>query len=230
MKTNLRKFIVCLAALLFLTGSTSVLADKFLKATIVYIDGKEMDGYVHSGINNFGKLMNYTGDVLKFKPEEKSKPSKLSAEDIDRITFYTDSESITLKYVNVKTATLKGKYKSAKNKLWLYVVESCDDMEVYETFGGFDVSRTKVYLNFVDPDLNRIYIKRNDEVETKMVATALSSYYPARKSPFTVKKFNKKTLYEYFKDNQEALKILDSETASIKLILKVFDSICQSNN
>lgn len=220
MRTNLSKLIFCFSTLLFLASSFSVLADKFLKATVVLTNGEEMDGYVYSGISK----------VVKFKLEEKSKTSKLKADDIEQVIFYTDSDSIALKYLHAKVPTIKRGYKQTKNKVWLYVVESCEEIDILEFFAGIDVSRTKVYLFQPDPGVNRIFAKRKGEEQATFIAAALSSYYAGRKSPITVKKANKEYLDRYFKDDSNALSILDSETASVKLILKIFDSICQSEN
>lgn len=220
MKTNLSKVIFCFSLLLLLTSSTSILADKYLKGTVVFNNGEKMDGYV------FAKV----GKSVKFKLEENSKSKKLDADDIYEVTFYTDSDFIRLKYVYAQVPTLKRGYKKTKNKLWLYVVESCEEIDILELFVGIDVSRTKVYLYQPEPSINRIFAKRKDEEQATFIAAALSSHYPGRKSPITVRKANKDYLGRYFKDDTNALKIIDSEIASVNLILEIFDSICKPGN
>jgi len=219
MKTYLSKFIFCFATFLFLTSSVVVFSDKFIPATLLYKDGTELDGLVHSAIKN---------DQVKFKLSDKSKISKLDPKAIDQIVFHTAEDPIIIKHMELKTAKLSGEYKKAKKPAWLHVIETCDEIGIYESFGGLDVSRTKLFLIHVDPLLNRIYAKRKGENQATLIATALSSYYPAFKSKITVKKFNKKMLSKYFKNNSKALSIIDSDKASLNLIFKIFDSICQT--
>lgn len=220
MSTTPSKFAYCFSILFFLTSSFFVLADKFVPATVVYKNGTEVDGFVHATIKN---------TQVKFRLTEKSKTAILDSKDLDLIVFYAAERSIKIKYTEIEVVKLSGEYKKAKKPLWLYVIETCDEIDIYEFFGGLDVSRTKVFLIHPDPMVNSIFIKRKGEERAKLVARAISSIKPNTVSAYLVTKSNKKLLSQYFKNNSKALNIIESDKeVTLNSLREIFDLVCQS--
>jgi len=222
-------FIASIVILFFTSSNLPVLASKFLAATVVNKDGSKLDGFVHSNIRNFGELnkLSYMGDEIKFKQTLESNATKLSSKTIDQVIFHTASEPIILKYLNLYTLNqITRKLKKAKRPLWVHLVKSCDEMEVYEDFHEFDVSRKKLYLVYPDPWTTYIYIKRKNEKEATLVSTYISTTHPATKPPATMRRLNKKLIRKYFENNKEAQSIIKENLITFNVITDIFHLAC----
>lgn len=227
MNSKLSRLLAPVVMLFFLTSiSPKAFADKFIKATVLYKDDTKMDGFVDA------KITSNKDETVKFKLTQESKPSKLDANQIDQIIFYTATHEIILAYRNlIFVNRLSGKYVNAKRPGWLHVLESCNELVLYEQFYSFDVSRSKIYLVYPDARDIPIYASKPGEDTATVLAILLSTIYKDQSwRGKGTNKVLKKLLKTYFGEYPQAVEIIEADKLRISynVIVDVFNSICPS--
>lgn len=213
----------------FLIQFQSLAQGSYLKTVIILNDGSKIEGKSKPMSTSQYDLDFRPFDKVKLKTNDSTTKTILS-NDINLLTYYWNGEpAITLKHVVYR----KGKKKNGLLNFggWLYVLDVCEDAELYEGFEGLRHTKNGLRKMYEGSFYTTIHMRRGKEELPSLIGSGSVSDRDESNPSKIYGKLNLKQFKAYFENDPKISNMAkDYKDITYNFLEKVFRRVCEDND